>query len=190
MADIKRPGSMAALGLIETIGAVGGIEAADAALKAATVRLIGKEYADAGLHLIKLVGEVSSVRAAVDAGAAAAHRVGQLAGTHIIPRPDIQLEEWMFAPTGSPKALAFGRAPRIGMTPSGRDDDDGSTDDAPNGTPGVLPDDYLDLPVRELRAAVRSLADFPLQGRQVSTATREQLLDAIREWQALSPDKD
>jgi len=175
---------MAALGLIETIGAVGGIEAADAALKAARVRLIGKEYADAGLHLIKLVGEVAAVRAAVDAGAAAAQRVGQLAGTHVIPRPDLQLEAWMFAPTGSPKAMAFTRAPELGQRATGSDDDDGSTDEAPAATPGVLPVDYAELPVRELRGVVRTLPDFPLQGRQVSTATREQLLDAIREWQA------
>lgn len=187
MAD-STPGArpQAALGLIETIGAVGGIEAADAALKAARVKLVGKEYADAGLHLIKLIGEVAAVRAAVDAGAAAAQRVGQLAGTHVIPRPDIQLEEWMFAPTGTPKRLAFTRAPRLGMTRVTDADDDGSTDDAPVGTPGVLPDDFAELPVRELRAVVRTLAEFPLQGRQISTATREQLLDAIREWQSRS----
>jgi len=167
-------GGLPALGLIETLGAVGGIEAADAALKAARVKLIGKEYADAGLHLIKLYGEVAAVRAAVDAGAAAAKRCGQLVGTHVIPRPDLQLEEWMLAPTGSPKAMAFTRAPELGQHAAG----------ARNGGNTVLPDDFAELPVRELRAAVRNLPDFPLQGRQVSAATREQLLEAIAAWQA------
>lgn len=182
MADNPRQdGPLLALGLIETLGAVGGIEAADAACKAARVRLIGKEYADAGLHLIKLIGEVAAVRAAVEAGAAAAKRVGQLAGTHVIPRPDLQLEEWMFAPTGSPKALAFTHAPRIGAQPvERRAHPSGSTTAA-----AVLPDiaALAALPVRELRAAVRNLPGFPLQGRQVSAATKDQLLAALRDWQ-------
>jgi ethanolamine utilization protein EutM len=81
-----------ALGLIETIGLVGSIEAADAALKAAEVSLVEIAQADAGISTVKLVGEVSAVKAAVDAGAAAAKRISQLSAAHVIPRPDDQVD--------------------------------------------------------------------------------------------------
>ena len=77
-----------ALGLVETRGLIGAIEAADAMMKAADVELIGRERADAGLMTIKIKGDVAAVRAAVDAGAAAAQRVGELVSVHVIPRPD------------------------------------------------------------------------------------------------------
>ncbi len=85
-----------ALGLIETKGLIGAIEAADAMLKAANVKLISKEKITAALVTIKIVGEVAAVRSAIDAGAAAAQRVGQLVSTHIIPRPDDQLEPFIY----------------------------------------------------------------------------------------------
>src|ERR1043166_3803989 len=87
-----------ALGLIETRGLIGAIEAADAATKAADVQLIGKERADAGLMTIKLRGDVAAVRAAVDAGAAAAQRVGELVSSHVIPRPDDGTEVLIYPP--------------------------------------------------------------------------------------------
>ncbi len=85
-----------ALGLIETKGLIGAIEAADAMLKAANVKLISKEKITAALVTIKIVGEVAAMRSAIDAGAAAAQRVGQLVSTHIIPRPDDQLEPFIY----------------------------------------------------------------------------------------------
>ena len=87
-----------ALGLIETRGLVGAIEAADAATKAADVKLVGRERADAGLMTIKLTGDVAAVRAAVDAGAAAAQRVGELVSSHVIPRPDNDVEILIYPP--------------------------------------------------------------------------------------------
>jgi microcompartment protein CcmL/EutN len=81
-----------ALGLIETKGLIGAIEAADAGTKAANVKLIAKEYATGGLVLIKFEGEVAAVKSAVDSGAAAAQRVGQLVSAHVIPRPDSQID--------------------------------------------------------------------------------------------------
>jgi len=87
-----------ALGLIETRGLVGAIEAADAAVKAADVTLIGRERAEAGLITIKLRGDVAAVRAAVDAGAAAAQRVGELVSVHVIPRPDDDTEILIYPP--------------------------------------------------------------------------------------------
>ncbi len=81
-----------ALGLIETKGLVGAIEAADAMLKAANVKLVSKEKITAALITVKVVGDVAAVRSAVDAGAAAAQRIGELVSSHVIPRPDLQLE--------------------------------------------------------------------------------------------------
>jgi microcompartment protein CcmL/EutN len=80
-----------ALGLVETRGLVAAIEAADAMVKAANVTLIGKERTDPALITIKVVGETAAVRSAVDAGSAAAKRVGVLVSTHIIPQPDLQM---------------------------------------------------------------------------------------------------
>ena len=80
-----------ALGLVETRGLVAAIEAADAMVKAANVVLAGKEQISAGLVTIKVLGDVAAVKASVDAGAAAAQRVGQLVSTHVIPQPDEQL---------------------------------------------------------------------------------------------------
>src|SRR4030095_16666410 len=81
------PWAYGALGLIETRRLVGAIEATDDGLKEADVRLLGTEKADAGLVTVKFVGEVAAVKAAVDAGSAAAERVGHLISVHVIPRP-------------------------------------------------------------------------------------------------------
>ena len=76
-----------AIGLIETKGLVAAIEAADAGVKAAEVSLQGYERVGAGLIMITFQGEVAAVKAAVDAGAAAARKVGELISVHVIPRP-------------------------------------------------------------------------------------------------------
>jgi ethanolamine utilization protein EutM len=81
-----------ALGLVETRGLVGALEAADAMVKAANVTIIGREKTDPALITIKISGDVAAVKSAVDAGAAAAQRVGQLVSVHVIPQPDEQLE--------------------------------------------------------------------------------------------------
>lgn len=80
-----------ALGLVETKGLVAAIEAADAMVKAANVVLVGKEKVVPAMITIKVVGEVAAVTSAVQAGAAAAQRVGQLLSTHVIPQPDSEL---------------------------------------------------------------------------------------------------
>jgi ethanolamine utilization protein EutM len=76
-----------ALGMIETRGLVGAIEAADAMVKAARVELLGREYVEAGLVTVMVRGDVGAVKAAVEAGAEAARRVGELVSSHVIPRP-------------------------------------------------------------------------------------------------------
>jgi microcompartment protein CcmL/EutN len=80
-----------ALGLIETRGLVAAIEAADAMVKAANVKIVGKEQTNPALITIKIVGDVAAVKSAVDAGAAAAQKVGELVSIHVIPQPDIQM---------------------------------------------------------------------------------------------------
>ena len=82
-----------ALGMIETRGLVGMIEAADAMLKTANVVLVSWQKVDAGLVTAIIRGDVGSVKAATDAGAAAARRVGELVGVHVIPRPADDLEK-------------------------------------------------------------------------------------------------
>jgi ethanolamine utilization protein EutM len=84
---------MDALGMVETRGLVAMVEAADTMVKTANVRLVGYEKIDAG-HVIAIVrGEVAAVKAAVEAGAASARRVGEVVATHVIPRPHGEVDE-------------------------------------------------------------------------------------------------
>lgn len=84
--------SLIALGMVETKGLVGAIEAADAMVKAANVVLIGSEYVGGGFVTVMVRGDVGAVKAATDAGAAAAKRVGELVSVHVIPRPHSDVE--------------------------------------------------------------------------------------------------
>ena len=82
-----------ALGMIETRGLVGAIEAADAMLKSANVVLVGYEKIGSGLVTVMVRGDVGAVKAATDAGVAAASNVGELVSTHVIPRPHTDVEK-------------------------------------------------------------------------------------------------
>lgn len=93
--------SMEALGMVETRGLVASIEAADAMVKAANVVLVGKEYIGAGYVTIMVRGDVGAVKAATDAGAAAARRVGELISVHVIPRPHGEVEQILPQPKES-----------------------------------------------------------------------------------------
>ena len=88
-----------ALGMVETRGFIGSVEAADAMVKAANVALVGSEYIGAGYVTVLVRGDVGAVKAATDAGAAAARRVGELISVHVIPRPHAEVERVL------PKAL-------------------------------------------------------------------------------------
>ena len=92
-----------ALGLIETRGLVGSIEAADAMVKAANVHLVGKELVGGGLVTVMVRGDGGAVKSAVEAGGAAAKRVGELISVHVIPRPHEEVEDIL------PKAPAAGK---------------------------------------------------------------------------------
>jgi ethanolamine utilization protein EutM len=94
----KEMATLTALGMVETKGFVGAIEAADAMVKAANVTLIGQTQVGSGLVTVLVRGDVGAVKAAVDAGAAAAGRVGELISVHVIPRPHPEVE--MLLPSG------------------------------------------------------------------------------------------
>ena len=81
-----------ALGMVETKGLVGSVEAADAMVKAANVHLIGKVHVGGGLVTVMVRGDVGAVKASVEAGGAAAKRVGELVSVHVIPRPHDDVE--------------------------------------------------------------------------------------------------
>lgn len=83
---------LTALGMIETKGLVGAIEAADAMVKAANVKLLGKECIGGGYVTVMVRGDVGAVKAATDAGAAAVQRIGELVSVHVIPRPHEDVE--------------------------------------------------------------------------------------------------
>ncbi len=178
-----------ALGLIETRGLVGAIEAADAALKTADVELIGRERVEAGLITVKLRGDVAAVRAAVDAGAAAAQRVGELVGVHVIPRPDDETEVIIQPPV---KTSPVERAVPPAKTPAPRR----VPAPIPKAEPVVEPpvaaaeppqgDDAEEyrkqlegLTVHALRHYARSVTGLPIFGRQISRANREELIDIL-----------
>ncbi|EJL40214.1 carboxysome shell protein [Brevibacillus agri] len=83
---------LTALGMIETRGLVASVEAADAMVKAANVHLVGKVHVGGGIVTVLVRGDVGAVKAATDAGAAAAQRVGELLSVHVIPRPHAEIE--------------------------------------------------------------------------------------------------
>jgi ethanolamine utilization protein EutM len=139
-----------ALGLVETKGLVGAIEAADAMVKAAEVSILNRELVEGGIVIVKVYGEVGAVRAAVSAGATAAGRVGHLLGSHIIPRPDNQIDGILV----DENTVSINSSGLEAMT------------------------------VTQLRQHVRTLGDtFPLQGREISRANKQQLLAAIAQFE-------
>ncbi len=95
--------TLQALGMIETKGLVASIEAADAMVKAANVKLIGKVHVGGGLVTVMVRGDVGAVKSATDAGAAAAERVGDLISVHVIPRPHDDVEYILPTLEGSDK---------------------------------------------------------------------------------------
>lgn len=142
---------MAALGLIETRGLVGVIEASDAAVKSAPVELLGIKPIGGGLVSTHFRGEVAAVQVAVQAGVEAALKVSQVISHRVIPAPHLDIENLLLH---QPQAA----------TP-----------------PAQLPPDELEgLPVARLRQLVRQLPSAQLKGRQVSRANKETLLRELR----------
>ena len=149
---------MAAIGLIETRGLVGVIEASDAAVKSAPVELLGIKPIGGGLVSTHFRGEVAAVQVAVQAGVEAALKVSQVISHRVIPAPHLDIENLLL---NQPQAAT----PPPAQPP---------------------PDELEGLPVARLRQLVRQLPDAQLKGRQVSRANKETLLRELR--RASAPD--
>ncbi len=215
-----------ALGLVETRGLVAAIEAADAMLKAANVKLIGKEVTKAALITIKVTGDVAAVKSAVDAGAAAANRVGEVVSTHVIPQPDKQIvviipeldnnkiipqtktevkeKEKPVRPQepekkpiieikSEPKEekpkteTALDTIARLRSEALGEEnaDQEKSTDESMEVSEEKKPSlinlgNLESLNVHQLRKLARNTEGFPIQGREISRANRNTLLEYFR----------
>lgn len=229
-----------ALGLVETRGLVAAIEAADAMVKTSNVTLIGKEIIRPGLVTIKIVGEVAAVKASVDAGAAAAKKVGTVVSTHVIPQPDSQMEllipeikddevkkqkhieipryqpvekeERQISSAETPavklpepekkpkpeiKPIAEKTTPEEKPRPEVKKVTEGETlitdhlerlrKEALGIKPEKAPQKELgsdaeleNMNVHQLRKRARATKGFPIQGREISKANRQQLLEYFR----------
>lgn len=197
-----------ALGLIETKGLIGAIEAADAATKAAEVKLVGKEKIRGGFVTIKVIGDVAAVKAAVDAGAAAAARVGELISTHVIPRPIGELEDLIYTKFDMPPIPPFstsekaqkqptpiqeekvpkkrGRKPKLDTSAPGEQSleikpvQEISLEELNNITDKS---EYLKtleaLSVHQLRRLARKVEGLAIFGRQISMANKEKLISEL-----------
>jgi microcompartment protein CcmL/EutN len=179
-----------ALGLVETKGLVGAIEAADAMVKTANVRLVGKERVDAALITIKIVGETAAVRSAVDAGASAAKRVGELISSHVIPRPSEGIEDLIFAKASKSKEeieAEMGMQSSI-AEPVQSEKVEGEVQTEETVPPAEPPpmqlseneNEFLQqlqaMTVHQLRLYARQVQGLSIHGRQISRANKEQLI--------------
>ena len=154
--------SRRALGMVETRGRVGASEAADAMTKAAYVDLIGQETIGAGYTTVFVRGDVGAVKAALDAGQAAAEKVGELVSVHLIPRPHGDLEPLLPVMGAPPEVLSGGMV---------------DPQPVPRKADGTADLERMSVP--ELRRYARTLPDFPMKGREISMADREALLRAF-----------
>lgn len=197
-----------ALGLIETKGLVGAIEAADAMVKAADVKLVSKEKVTGALMVIKVVGDVAAVKSAVDAGAVAAQRVGELVSSHVIPRPDEQIDQLIFnqqkqgkrsaekqndaVPKAKPPIKKEVKSepsfpkitePEDVITKSESSDQlEEKKVKIESSGKSIHPKEELNsFNVHQLRKLARTFENFPIHGREISKANRQLLLDYFNE---------
>lgn len=185
---------MNALGMIETRGLVPAIEAADAMVKAANVTLTRKECIGGGLVTVMVRGDVGAVKAATDAGAAAAERVGELISVHVIARPHQELEP-MLAPPDMPSADTPPDAPLESQGPDTRDhpgeepqspEPEQPQTDAVSEEPlqaelpqELTPDTLTSMTVSKLRTTARALNINTMTRKEIRFATKEDLVQAI-----------
>ena len=191
-----------ALGMIETGGLLSAIEAADAGLKAANVRLLGTDYVRGGLVMVRFEGDVAAVQAAVDAGASAARRIGHLLSAHVIPRamPEV------FCMLASDLSVGPGKRNQGGCAACGGceggrrelscgqarpDRSSGESDGARAPRSGPSPAQEAPVPGLEelkgwkvvaLRSYVRRLPGFPMTANEIRYANKATLLQAIEAY--------
>ncbi len=165
-----------ALGMIETKGLVGAIEAADAMVKAANVVLIGKENISGGLVTVMVRGDVGAVKAATDAGAAAAQRVGELVSVHVIARPHEELDPILPSPTPNKPEK------KKQVLKEQKEEENLPEEIIKTPTTTVEPEIDLELEkltVGQLRKLARKTEGISLTGRQISVANKEILIKEI-----------
>lgn len=200
---------MKALGMIETRGLVASVEAADAMVKAANVSLQCKEHVGGGLVTVMVRGDVGAVKAAVDAGAAAAERVGELVSVHVIPRPHADVEHILSglnpdgpapappsppdpepapaAPESGPEPAASCAADPAEETPAEAEPAEETAEEEPEEEPEAVdldpaqltPEALEEMTVVKLRALARQLALTSMTRREIRFAKKEDLLAAI-----------
>jgi microcompartment protein CcmL/EutN len=166
-------GKLLSLGMIETYGLPALIAAADAAAKTADVRVTTYEKVDAGIVTIYILGDVAAVKAAVDAGAAEAKRVGKLLSTHVIPRPDPTVhamiqEAWL---KNQPNALSK-EQPKVSMPEVNAPlyHDLQKESDLP------IPRGWNKMTVEQLRELARITPQFPISGREIRLVSKAELV--------------
>jgi ethanolamine utilization protein EutM len=167
-----------ALGLVETAGLVGAIEACDAAAKAAAVRVYTAEVTEGTLVTIKFEGELGAVQAAADAASAAARKVGQLIAVHVIPRPDDGLDAILppgpfinryRGDSGGPAGTSSQASSRPEEAERAIAESQGS----------VSVDQLKSMTVSGLRRFARSVPNLGIQGRAISRASKSELIERI-----------
>ncbi len=160
-----------ALGMIETRGLVGSIEAADVMVKTANVHILDHEYIKNGWVTVKVIGEVAAVKAAVDAASAAAARVGHLITSHVIPRPAEEIENIIKKlPPTKPAVGQVSEKKKAEPQPAANDLFSASADDVEYRA-------QLDaMTVPQLRTLARGTGGLAIAGREISKANKEQLI--------------
>ena len=188
-----------ALGMIETSGLLSAIEAADAGLKAARVRLLGTDYVRGGLVMVRFEGEVAAVQAAVDAGTLAAKRIGLVISSHVIPRAMPEVFCILASdPSVGPRKRHQGGCASCGGCEGGMrelracnaDQKSGSAAKKPVSDPvsvshPVSKPDLNELQkwkVVTLRSYVRKLPGFSLTANEIRYANKAKLLEALKKY--------
>ncbi len=169
---------MKALGMIETQGLVASIEAADAMVKAANVELFSKECVGGGLVTVMVRGDVGAVKAATDAGAAAAEKVGRLVSVHVIPRPHEEVE-WILEPVPTQKAP---QNPPQEAAPTPPPPKTGEPEPKKK-APEPPEDELAGMSVVKLRVLARELGLTSMTRREIRFGKKEELIEAIRQFQ-------
>lgn len=189
-----------ALGMIETSGLLSAIEAADAGLKAAEVRLLGTDYVRGGLVMVRFEGEVAAVRSAVDAGTMAAQRIGNVVSSHVIPRAMPEVFCMLASDIGEgPARMRNNGCANCGGCEAGRremmacrkEQAKSETPDAAGAKAEKAADTFSAMPsldemrkwkVVALRSFVRRLPGFALKANEIRYANKEQLIIALEEY--------
>ena len=172
---------MNALGMIETKGLVGSIEAADAMLKAANITLASKTHVGGGLVTVMVRGDVGAVKAAVDAGAAAAERVGELISVHVIPRPADDVE-YILDPLTPPEPPADPE-PELEPEDPSLEEEDPEEEARAAELESLSEESMQRMTVARLRAVARALGTTGMTRREIRFAKKEELIARILETQ-------